>query len=366
MKEYNININRSLSLDIIRILAVILVFIPHWAIINLDQHLFFDKIIKILPIIGVELFFCLSGYLICSQAIKIINNKDKINQNLFIYILRRILRTWPTYFLGLICYVIYYRYFDINVFYYFFFLQNMFWPIISDTFFSASWSIVIEEYFYLLYPLIFLFFYKLLNKIPIFLNKNLYIVISCLFIILIISLIRAFIDIDMSNWGKEIRRIGIYRLDAIAAGGFAAVIYFYVNKMKFFTTISLILFIISTFFIFYILHKFMINKSFDNIAIGKNGIFYLFMISASSLIYTLEKSLTINNHKVKIIIASLSDISYPFYIFHILLIDLLKNLFINHIWLNFFTTSIILIIFCYIIRKYIEVPILSKRPKFID
>jgi len=319
-----------------------------------------------LPIIAVEIFFCLSGYLICSQAIKIIKNKEKINKNLYIYILRRIIRTWPVYFFGLICYVLYYKYLDLNALYYLLFMQNMFWPMVSETFFTASWSLVIEEYFYLLYPLIFIFFYKMFNSTSIFSNQNSYIMLSCLSIIIIISFVRIFIDIDMNNWGREVRRLGIYRLDAIAAGGLAAYIYSYINKMKFFTILSLLIFIISTFFIFYILKNYMIDKTFYNMYIGTNVIFFLFIISGSSFIYIFEKSIIIYNIKLKKIIASLSDLSYPFYIFHILIIDLLKNLFIDHSLLNFFTTYVILIIFCYIIRKYIEIPILAKRPKFIE
>ena len=184
------------------------------------------------------------------------------------------MRTWPLYFLGLLCYMVYYKYFDINVIYYFVFLQNMFQPIISDHFYSVSWSLVIEEYFYLLYPLIFVFFYYLFKINSINCNKKYLVFVSCFFILLLCTLIRFTIDTELHNWGKEIRRVGIFRLDSIAYGGLAAFFYPYFKNIKYFRIFITIILITSFLTIFYFLNNYLLTNSFDE-HLGKNYIFYL-------------------------------------------------------------------------------------------
>ena len=364
METYNNKLDRSSSLDLIRIIAAFSVFIPHYIAIQYNNVLFNNFYLKIIPIIGVEIFFSLSGFLICSQALKIIHNDDKIKQNFCIYIIRRIMRTWPLYIFGLLCYILYYKYYDINVLYYFFFLQNMFQPIISDDFFSVSWSLVVEEYFYLLYPLIFIVFYYIFRIKIINSNKNFLIFLSCIFMIIIFSYIRSVADINLNNWGKEIRRVGMFRLDSIAFGGLAAFLYPYLKNKKYFSLIYFFIFVVSLLLIFDILNNYLLTKSFYNNNFGKNLIFFLFMICGSSLIYIFKANFEIYNLKIKKYISIISDLSYPLYIFHILIIDLTKNIFSNNLWLNFIFTSTILLIFCYILRKFIEIPILSNRPNF--
>ena len=68
------NIQKSYGLDIIRIIAAFLVFIPH-LILNFSNNLTYTNIAYVISTIGVELFFCLSGYLICQQYIH--NNSKK-------------------------------------------------------------------------------------------------------------------------------------------------------------------------------------------------------------------------------------------------------------------------------------------------
>ena len=68
------NIQKSYGLDIIRIIAAFLVFIPH-LILNFSNNLTYTNIAYVISTIGVELFFCLSGYLICQQGLYISNSK---------------------------------------------------------------------------------------------------------------------------------------------------------------------------------------------------------------------------------------------------------------------------------------------------
>ena len=365
MTSYNNKDERSSSLDFIRIIAALLVFIPHYILIQSSDIFIDNNYLKIIPIIGVEIFFCLSGFLICTQALNIISNDIYIKKNFFIYIFRRIIRTWPLYFFGLISYIIYYKYYSIDAVYYFLFLQNMFQPMVSDHFFSASWSIVVEEYFYIMFPIVFISFYYLLKRKIILFNKKHLILLSCMFIIILFTAIRFIADVNLDNWGKEVRRVGMFRLDSIAFGGLAAYLYPYLKNKKYFLIIFLLLFIVSLYLIFDILSNYLLIKEFYNQFYGKNLIFFLFMICSSSLIYIFKAKFELFNLKIKKSISIIADLSYPLYIFHILIIDISKNVFHNNIWLNFTFTSFVLLFFCFITRKYIEKPILLNRPAFI-
>jgi peptidoglycan/LPS O-acetylase OafA/YrhL len=365
MYNYNNKADRSSSLDLIRIIAALTVFIPHYILIQNNDYIIYNNYLKIIPIIGVEIFFCLSGFLICSQALNIISNDNYIKKNFFIYIIRRIIRTWPLYFFGLFCYILYYKYYTSDTLYYFLFLQNMFQPIVSDQFFSASWSIVVEEFFYIIFPVIFISFYFLIKSNMNIYNKKILILLSCVFIIILFTTIRFIADLNLDNWGKEVRRVGMFRLDSIAFGGLAAYIYPYIKDKKLFTITFFIIFFVSLFFIFDILNNYLLIKKFYNNFFGSNLIFFLFMLCGASLIYIFKANFELFNLKIKKNISIISDLSYPLYIFHILIIDISKNVFSYNLWLNFIFTSFILMLFCFIMRKYIEMPILLNRPRFI-
>ena len=158
------NIQKSYGLDIIRIVAALLVFIPH-IILSFSKDINYTNYAYMISTIGVELFFCLSGYLICKQGLYITNSKKYLIKNTFIFIKRRVLRTWPAYFFALISYIFFYRFFENEIIFYVFFLQNLFYPMVSNTFFSVSWSICVEELFYIIFP-------TLLCALALFLRKK--------------------------------------------------------------------------------------------------------------------------------------------------------------------------------------------------
>ncbi len=139
------------GIDLLRATAVIMVTFYH-----VFQRLPFPS--KIITSItdfgkyGVDLFFVISGFLIGSIFWKSLKNKEFVYST---FILKRITRTFPSYFAMLIISylgVYYFRSekFDLK---YLFFLQNY---NIEIPFFSVSWSLCIEEHFYLIFPLLFM------------------------------------------------------------------------------------------------------------------------------------------------------------------------------------------------------------------
>ncbi|MBK7946668.1 MAG: acyltransferase [Flavobacteriales bacterium] len=138
--------------------------------------------------------------------------------------LRRWLRTLPNYYLflavnialvlgGIASGVV-----NRNTWAYALFLQNLWKPI--DLFFPESWSLVVEEWFYLLLPLM-LFCAMVVTRAP---SRHLFPAIGLLFIVAPMAM-RFFMAADIESlWHMEhgLRKLAITRLDAIGWGVLAA------------------------------------------------------------------------------------------------------------------------------------------------
>jgi peptidoglycan/LPS O-acetylase OafA/YrhL len=164
------------NLDAIRFIAALMVFMQH-GLFNSLQHLeiknhFFNKIISMCfnGSTGVSIFFVLSGFLISYLLISEYEFKGKIDLKKF-YI-RRLLRIWPLYYAVVIFTFLLYPGLKIllninqplasNILYHLTFLSNF--DVIdvlknSSGMFAMSqnitWSVSIEEQFYLFWPLVF-------------------------------------------------------------------------------------------------------------------------------------------------------------------------------------------------------------------
>ncbi len=353
------NIQKSYGLDIIRIIAALFVFIPH-LILSFSKNVAYTNNAYIISSIGVELFFCLSGYLICKQGLYITNSKRYFLKNTFIFIKRRILRTWPAYFFALVSYIFFYRYLENELIFYFFFLQNLFYPMVSNTFFSVSWSICVEELFYIIFPTVLCTIAFILRKKEI--QTKLLIIFTCLVIILVIFFIR--INLNYNDWGSEIRRVSLFRLDAIAFGGIS---YFFFQKYvnyKYLKYLVILLGISSLISVYYYFALYLKNNSFENLIIASNLIFYHIYIFCISLIFLLDRTIKVTNIFAKNIISELANWAYPIYLMHILIIDLIKSFNIESLLINIILIFFINFFTAHIIRKYLELPFIKIRPKY--
>jgi peptidoglycan/LPS O-acetylase OafA/YrhL len=98
--------------------------------------------------LGVEIFFVLSGFLIGQILLR--DFEQGVNfKKLLHFWKRRWIRTIPVYYLVLFLKFVLAPAIGINIIWYFLFLQNNIYGI---DFFGVSWSLVIEEWFYLLIP----------------------------------------------------------------------------------------------------------------------------------------------------------------------------------------------------------------------
>lgn len=224
--------SRTFGLDLFRAVAILLVVLSHGGFI-------IDKVLPGFPYIslidGVELFFVLSGFLIGTILIRNYEENETFgSKELLSFWKRRWFRTLPNYYLILLVNIILVSSGiikgDINQFNwkFFFFLQN-FSTYFTD-FFWESWSLTVEEWFYILTPLTILAFHYLLRKSVskkwiVFLSVAAFIALPLLYRVLISGE-----EVDRFWYDVKFRKVVITRLDAIMYGVFFAWIrYYYLN-----------------------------------------------------------------------------------------------------------------------------------------
>jgi peptidoglycan/LPS O-acetylase OafA/YrhL len=220
--------NRVFGLDLMRALAIIFVVIGHggWILDKANTHFPWIRFID-----GVELFFVLSGFLIGGILIKIFQNTKSLKlKAIWDFWIRRWFRTLPNYYLVLVLNIVVVYFGIIKEDFaqfnwkFFLFLQNFSKPFYG--FFWESWSLSIEEWFYLFFPIFLGILYLTLNRFKI--SKKLIFLCSIFIFLLFPFLLRLFIaskfEVDDFWLGVKIYKVVVYRLDGIALGLLAAFI----------------------------------------------------------------------------------------------------------------------------------------------
>ena len=148
--------SRVHGLDVLRSLAIILVFMYHYVCFVTHQPTF--GFLSDIGWVGVDLFFVLSGYLIGHQMFLSLANHE--NFSLKVFYMRRLLRTLPNYLFILSVYFCMPGFREqalISPLWKFLtFTQNF--GLHTGTAFSHAWSLCVEEQFYLILPLFSLMF----------------------------------------------------------------------------------------------------------------------------------------------------------------------------------------------------------------
>jgi peptidoglycan/LPS O-acetylase OafA/YrhL len=149
------------QLDVFRAFAVLLVVISHWFS---PEH--FLNYFHTNGVLGVTLFFVLSGYLITLILLK---SKERIllgnsaKREIIIFYIRRALRIFPIYFLLLIViYLVDVPFIKESISWHLFYFSN-FYFFIRDSWagsISHFWSLSVEEQFYIFWPFLLIFITK--------------------------------------------------------------------------------------------------------------------------------------------------------------------------------------------------------------
>jgi peptidoglycan/LPS O-acetylase OafA/YrhL len=217
---------RVFGLDIFRAAAILLVVLLHGRVV-LDGTAY-DRFPDIKIIDGVALFFVLSGFLIGGILLRIINSGEPFTlAKLLRFWKRRWFRTLPLYYLIL---AINYVVVRANIIHegihnfnwrYFFFLQNFTKPFVG--FFRESWSLTVEEWFYVTTPImLFVLFRFFKPKLAFIIVTVVMLAFSfvCRSILMDTSFDRFWLDLS-------IRKVVVARLDSIGYGLLAAWLYYY-------------------------------------------------------------------------------------------------------------------------------------------
>lgn len=352
--------NRIFGLDLMKFTAISFVLIGHGAFLLGDMGLIANYIKGIL-VFGVEIFFVLSGFLIGGILLRDFE-KSFTPHDILHFWKRRWFRTLPNYLLFLLINYIGFSFLSSNFSWnwqYLFFLQNFAW--MPDSFFSVSWSLAIEEWFYLIIPLA-------IYSVKFFPLKK-----ATLLIIIAIIVFCTIIRLNGSiyhgyAWNEELRLVTIYRLDSLMYGVFAAWLNHY-NKTLFlaFKKQTLIVAACCICSAIYFRNSNLIESN----AIISAIFFPLSCIGFMFLLPTLSTWRSNSGSSIVKIITCISAWAYSLYLIHVPLLEVVKilaNKFpsIYSFPINvliFFTWLLTSIFLSFIIYKLFEQPMMNLRDK---
>ena len=238
-QEFNnlpINFNqRNGGLDLMRSVAILIVLLQHSLLFYSKSETQYLTSSMINLFDGVSIFFVLSGFLIGNILLRTFIEEEATYHALYTFWKRRWIRTIPSYYLVMTIVLVLSILSNkndtfLNHLNYYFFLQNI--TIELSKFYPEAWSLSIEEWFYVLFPLILL----LLTN---FFQKDQLMVITILIFLVFPLFIRFVFSFNFQDF--DFRKLVIFRLDAIVYGVIIAFVkikyclFFYRLKYHLFT-----------------------------------------------------------------------------------------------------------------------------------
>lgn len=331
------------------------------------RHYVLDSWIYLIAFDGVSIFFVLSGFLIGGIWLRLINQSEVSLKSIWQFWLRRWFRTLPNYYLILtilaILSVIFRDFRLSDALPYYGFVQNVNW--VHPPFFAEAWSLSIEEWFYLLLPLLFLVFSYVSGK-----SRQYSMLFVIVFVILFSSVLRYLRanemgDLDFILWDDYFRRQVFTRLDSIMYGVLGAYMAYYSPNIwrrhrKLSLVIGLILIIdyqwVAT-------DNFLSNSTF--------GLYFQVFSFAQISIGTLLLMPFLSSWKGsgrpwQKVFVFISLTSYSLYLVNSFLVlgFIIPALKIESIWLQYLLFWVASVLIATLIYKYYEVPTTKLRDRF--
>lgn len=197
-----------LGLDVLRSLAIVGVLLFHADLVFWGGR---HGWTRTLGVWGVELFFVLSGFLIGGLLMDIVE-RGMGPRSWGVFMVRRWMRTVPLYLISLAVFAALPGAPALSVVAaYALFAQNLAWSMITP-WFPVSWSLSIEEWFYLLFSAL------VLALVALRVRRNA-VLLACLPFLLLPLLARWWVDASGAvAWDDVLRRVTLLRMDAIAYG----------------------------------------------------------------------------------------------------------------------------------------------------
>ncbi len=316
---------------------------------------------------GVELFFVLSGFLIGTIILKIYSeNHSFTGSQMLDFWKRRWLRTLPNYYLVLFLNLALVSAGIINGnahmfnWKFLFFLQN-FNTYFTD-FFWESWSLTVEEWFYIIFPVFIFIFHKIIKTK---LSDQSFFLIAILLFILLPLLYRIYISpeqVDVFWHDVKFRKVVITRLDAIMYGVLFSWIKFYHPET--WRKIALPFFIIGIFLIYLFMHL----QSGNPTGYYSKTFYFSFVGLAAAMLLPFADSVKLVRTRIGKIITHISLVSYSMYLLNLGVVAevIRKNFDPASPLAGFVSYSaywLIVIFLSTLLYKYFEKPIMDMRDK---
>lgn len=344
------HVKRFYGLDLIRSLAIMMVLFLHLCEVVPTMPTFIRELSSV-GWAGVDIFFVLSGYLIGGQIYK-----ERTSLSIYLKLrnfwVKRWFRTFPLYFFVLLIYV-YIKpiagfEFKGDVWKYIFFIQNYSSP--KD--FVQSWSLCVEEQFYIIFPIICYVFSFTLKKKWFWLLP---VVIS--FVIRLIIVDSG--EVHNSTKFSHLLTFPSYtHMDGISLGVFLA--FTYDDWKIFFKKHHKIMLLISMFFFFLSL-VYMSDKP-----LGHRAVLSFLLLSITSAGMVCSARFLVIPKMLEPVFYWCANLSYGMYLWNNLFARVADKYFESIHWL--FSSLIFFggtVLISYISYKIIEMPVMKVRDKFI-
>ena len=367
------NSNRIFGLDLLRAAAIIFVLISHQGGIWPSPNWYFGVFGKLMGYDGVSIFFVLSGFLIGGILIKIIDKETMTLKTLFDFWIRRWFRTLPVYFFVLLLVCGIYKFFGDGLtgkeaVKHFIFTQNIFNPH-PCCFYPEAWSLAVEEWFYILIPIL---IYIFINLFKVSAKRS--ILYTSIVIIIVITFFRYYrfstsIFQNMEEWDLLFRKQVSTRVDSLMYGVLGAYIQFYHNAIWQKHKSKLLI----TGIIFLLIFNFVFPKTIPVNSLFNAVFSFTFMSVATVLLLPFLSNFKENKLLFSKLITHVSLISYSLYLLNLTVVNiwiinkfqwdnLTNNLIINLLAKNI-SYWIILISGSTLLYKYVEIPMTKLRDK---
>jgi peptidoglycan/LPS O-acetylase OafA/YrhL len=343
---------RVAALDLLRGLAAFAVAIPHYLTLNSSEWIQAD----IVALTAVEVFFVLSGFVLAPQILtQVIGHPAR---NLRTFLLRRWMRTIPPYLVALLC-VSYVtgQLWTVDFARYAFYVQNLYFQANVNDYYPVAWSLSVEEWFYVTFaPLAFVIALACKSnawRTSVFVGVGL---------IVVIEVARSTFG-DFAQWDAEVRRVVAFRIDSIV---FGFLLYVAVSRLgkdvRPSIRLALLLFAVCSAaagVVTYLTTKGdVLSELLFPYAAAAMGVSAVWLAHRAEFLFAGRKLLAD-------VSTYLGGISYSVYLFHLILVMILKPK-LQHIDLllqiPIYLTA--LIVWCSAFWIYFEKPILAARPRY--
>lgn len=337
---------RNPSLDFVRGSAGLTVAVCHYFMWGGDGSLLVEKI----SFVAVEVFFILSGFVLAPQILWCMDTVP-FKRNFTIFMMRRWMRTVPPYLVALISISLVSTGASLSDFaLYAMYIQNLFSLSLDNDYYSVSWSLSIEEWFYVVFPV---FLYLLHSRLKLGAT-------AAALAFIIVFAINRLAFADFAEFSDGVRRVVAFRLDSIA---FGFLLFLYRDRLvQVGTLVLLVICAVSLAVSFYTAG---VLEDVDRRVVW--AFFYASPVFASSLILLFLKhnDQVFEKGGIRGFSYFFGSVSYPVYLFHMLTISLMViNGVERYTAASFIGFVVLTVAFAYAFHIYFEKPILKMRPNY--